>query len=134
MHPLEVLDYVSPERYRTPEDEFTLTLAQRNSRPSILTILGRIQADDSLSPGALVLTTQADSTNGFDYYCQVGGLRCEALASHTQDWEVDARDVQEVSRAIEELSFLSTLLYGVCGWDAHRGRQMSPNFKADFYL
>lgn len=132
MHPLEVLDYFSSERYRASENAFTR--AQRNRRPSIFTILARIQADASLSPKALVLTTQADPTDGFDYYCQVGGLRCEALASHTQDWEVDARDAQEVARAIEELSFLGTLLYGVCGWGAKRGRPGSHSFKADFYL
>ena len=132
MHPLEVLDYFSPGRYRSSEDAFTR--AQQNRPPSIFTILARIQADDSLSPKALVLTTQADPTDGFDYYCQVGGLRCEALASHTQDWEVDARDAQEVACAIEELSFLSTLLYGVCGWRAKRGQPVSHSFKADFYL
>ena len=131
VHPLEVLDYFSPEQYRTSEDAMSLI---RKERPSIFTILARIQADASLSPKALVLTTQADATDGLDYYCQVGGLRCEALAAHTQDWQVDARDPQDVARAIEELSFLSALLYGICGWRAQGTRPASQNFRADFYL
>ncbi|KZT67501.1 hypothetical protein DAEQUDRAFT_387282 [Daedalea quercina L-15889] len=148
VHPLEVLYYFPPALYQnvvpdsvhstSAQERISLSKSSANSAarrdcPSIFTILARVQADDSLSPSSLCLSSQVDPTRGFDYYCQVGGLSCEALASHAQDWEVNPGDTQAVTHAIEELSFLNALLYGVCGWRIQH-TQTPYEFKADFYL
>ena len=103
------------------------------SQPDVhaFTILARILQDSRFSYSALGLPLPEDSEESpFDRIeAKVG----EALLDYALKWNVNGTNPAEIEEKIEELAWMSTLVYGVGGWS---GRERSENgeFLADFLL
>ncbi|KAL6310289.1 hypothetical protein BKA93DRAFT_721631 [Sparassis latifolia] len=95
-----------------------------------LTILSRILRDPAFSSTAIGLPVTDNSETPFQ---RVVRLRGEALVAHAEAWSVDGTSTEEVASKIEEIIWMNTIVYGVCGWG---GRKTSANgkFKPDFFL
>ena len=55
-------------------------------------------------------------------------LHAAHIKRYTSQWRVNAFSCTELAASMEELTFLTVVLYGIGGWRAHY------SFRADFFL
>lgn len=89
-----------------------------------LDIAARIATDVRFSVGALGLTLHAHPAAGLAHYEKVAAQFSAEMIGWAKAWLPLGVDAQA---KIEELAWLSVLLYGVAGWSA------SGEFNADFF-
>ena len=100
--------------------------AKKATHPGVhaLDIAARIQADARFSVGALELKPHMNPAGGLAHYEKVAALYGAELLAWAEEWLPLGADVDA---KIEELAWLSVLLYGVAGWSAN------GEFNADFF-
>ncbi|KAG6843850.1 hypothetical protein H0H93_016897, partial [Arthromyces matolae] len=96
----------------------------RHGRPGnvhVFTILSRILNDPELG--------NAQNT-GIKMFSDVMEAHGPTIIKHMTDWHVDTKDILDVERKIEEISWMNVILYAVGGWTESKNK----SFNADFYL
>ena len=87
-------------------------------------IAARIAKDERFSVRALDLKPHMHPAGGLAHYEKVAALFGDEMLKWTEEWLPVGADVDA---KIEELAWLSVLLYGVAGWSAN------GDFNADFF-
>ncbi|KAH9927609.1 uncharacterized protein B0H18DRAFT_954315 [Fomitopsis serialis] len=143
-HPLEVTVYFPSSEFATLSKAVPSTVSQvsaklsnlllNSSAPAVppkasagvhaFEIIARILKDDRFSVTTLGLKPHMDPTGALEYYEKVADLLAAPLLAWTEEWLPVGANLDQ---KIEELSWLSVLLYGVTGWSA------SSDFNADFF-
>ncbi|KZT67500.1 hypothetical protein DAEQUDRAFT_767051 [Daedalea quercina L-15889] len=155
VHPKEVPSLLLASDYEVPEDavdapdlspvrtEFSSMALNERKRASltngylrrngtlavhVFTVLARVAQDDRFKPSVLGLKPHEDQFEAVYLLERVGKEVGSAIVEHASDWlPDDCADADVLEAKVEELSWLATLLYGVCGWK-------QDGFVADFYL
>jgi len=99
--------------------------------PHALTILARLAQDSELKPSALGLPPKSEQENPFNIVVDKCGAKLLAVLD---EWTVGT-SIEELTKKMEELWWMNTVLYTVGGW---WGRNQSDDehkeFNADFPL
>lgn len=94
---------------------------KENSTSSLLSIFSRILADPEIRP-----PKAADHTT---MYSQAVQKNSTHILKHTDAWSFNATNKGELSRALEEIAWVATIMYAVSGY---AGKD-AETFNADIY-
>ncbi|KAI0631662.1 hypothetical protein C8Q77DRAFT_1061280 [Trametes polyzona] len=92
-------------------------------------ILARVLADDKFSPAAVGIPAQSN-------FERVNNVVGDALAALAAEWVADlagdGATPAAISKKVEELTWVNSIIYGIGGWGARNDSQ-NKKFKADFF-
>lgn len=111
------------------KSSFTLKCLQGDKKPVVhaFTVLERIIKDDRFKSSALNLKPHEGQFEAAHLLEHVGKEVGNAIVDCTSDWLPNEAGAYILESKVEELCWLSTLLYGVSGYQ-------TAGFIADFYL
>jgi hypothetical protein len=92
-----------------------------NSTSSLLSVFSRILADPEIPP--------PKATNDADMYPEAIRQYSSHILKHMNAWSFDASNKEELLKAVEEIAWVVTIMYGVCGFTSNDVNA----FNADFF-
>ena len=97
------------------------------------TALARILADPQFSPASLALPVPLESSLTERVQSHVGGGLIDLTAQWAVELEGENVSAAVIEKKIEELAWLTALVYGVGGWGG-RDKSQNKEFNADFFM
>ena len=119
-----------PSLVLDPFRHATQPTAQKRTNVHALSLVSRILKDDYCSYKTIGLPPPEKSEDDTSLE-RVLHLRGEALAKMMEEWTVDGTNSQEVECKIEELFWMNTVIFGVCGYWG-RKEMKNGRFNGDF--
>jgi hypothetical protein len=116
MHPGDSDSVIPPSAWKKPSEN------KGNSTSSLLNILSRIIADPEIPPPPAASDAGMYSKTVQKYHTHI--------LKHANAWSFDASNKGELLRALEEIAWIATIMYGICGSTAGSD---ADAFNADFF-
>lgn len=110
-------------------------ISSRKQSVHVFTILSRILRDSEYAPSAIELPPPEDSNE--TSFARVLNRRGDAIVDLAEAWAIDGTDKKEVEEKLEELAWLTVMIYGIGGWgnvSRKAAGVKSGVINADFFL